>query len=546
MQILSPAAKHLKGLLAAKYHYSESNLGGRIKETDLGGNIGGAILLEAFETAPFLLAIACDGPPSKAIRREAEDFILENQTLGTLVFFDAESKELEVCKRRFRDAGFEKVPELEYYFRNRPSLFDADQSKKPHLFPLTNKLEEIFFDAHSAMRDIDGVHADAALEELCKLLYLKSYVEEQSERLPISAVHSSSFGTNEEFAAALRALYFDANQYDLRVFRLKIPEYERSRGVFGVPFCLSSAALTKSFQLIENYTLNGSKADVKGRAFQKVLTRAVRSGMGQYFTPAPVCELMVKVTNPTSSDLIIDPFCGSGHFLSESLDYVGRGLDRGSKEYHEFAFGKLHGIEKSDRMTRVAMTDMRLHGDGHSNIRCTDALLDFRNYPDLAPASFDIVLTNPPFGSLLGEEAFASLARFDLAQGRKRAPLEILGLERSIEFLRPGGKLGIVLPESIFSAKSCDYIREWLADKVRIRAIVDLPAETFSPYGANVRSGVLFASKWRPGEKRSTDHSVCMIKLENLGYDASGRDKLGSEVDEVSDVLLKFFQENDW
>ena len=90
-------------------------------------------------------------------------------------------------------------------------------------------------------------------------------------------------------------------------------------------------------------------------------------------------------------------------------------------------------------MTRIAMTDMRLSGDGHSNIRCADALLDFDNYPDIAPDSFDIVLTNPPFGSLLGPEALAQLGTFELARGRKSVALEILGLERAIAFLRPGG-----------------------------------------------------------------------------------------------------------
>ena len=69
--------------------------------------------------------------------------------------------------------------------------------------------------------------------------------------------------------------------------------------------------------------------------------------------------------------------------------------DLNSKSVHEFAFNRLHGIEKSERMVRIAMTDMRLHEDGHSNIRCTDALLDMQNYPDLQAESFDIVMTNP-------------------------------------------------------------------------------------------------------------------------------------------------------
>ena len=142
--------------------------------------------------------------------------------------------------------------------------------------------------------------------------------------------------------------------------------------------------------------------------------------MGQYFTPQEVIQLIVDVIQPVVTDLILDPFSGSGHFLTKSLDVVrAKAKKTDEKLVHEFAFNKLHGIEKSDRMVRVAMTDMRLHGDGHSNIRCTDALLDFQNYPDIRPESFDVVMTNPPFGSLLGPEAISRLGKFDLGTAQE-------------------------------------------------------------------------------------------------------------------------------
>src|SRR5207248_5210359 len=135
-----------------------------------------------------------------------------------------------------------------------------------------------------------------------------------------------------------------------------------------------------------------------------------------------------EIIEPKITELIFDPFSGSGQFLSTCLEWGQAHNERvPEKLLHEFAFGKLHGIEKSDRMVRVAMTDMRLHGDGHSNIRCTDSLLAFDNYPDIRSESFDLILTNPPFGSLLGAEALSQLGRFSLAEGRKTVPLEILG-----------------------------------------------------------------------------------------------------------------------
>ena len=90
--------------------------------------------------------------------------------------------------------------------------------------------------------------------------------------------------------------------------------------------------------------------------------------MGQYFTPDPVVEMAVKIAQPKPSDLILDPFCGSGHFLTRCLDFVTQAYSGSIPEYnlHQFKFFHLHGIEKSERMVRIAMTDMLLHDDGHT------------------------------------------------------------------------------------------------------------------------------------------------------------------------------------
>lgn len=554
---LEEAFAEMRKILAEKYFYKPEFFEDRtkiitIKDESTRTPIRG-LCFEVYEGAPFALFVPMESRASEETREKVFDWVLSTESLGFVAFFLVESESFEIFRKRFRDGKFETIPSFEYYYKGSgggsPSLFNADsQSGRPSesLLPITNKLENIFFEIHSVMRDIDGLHADNALEELCKVIYLKSYLEEQKTHLPIPAIATEAFGTVEEFAACIRALYREAIDYDIRVYRLKIPEYERSRGVFDLPIYLSSTALVKSFQYLERYSLTQSDTDLKGRAFQKVLGKSIRSGMGQYFTPSPVCRLMVEIVGPSSADLILDPFCGSGHFLSESLAYVRQRLSEQTKEFHEFAFGKLHGIEKSDRMTRIAMTDMRLNGDGHSNIRCTDALLEFDNYPDIRPDSFDLVLTNPPFGSLLGAEAIATLGRFTLSAGRKKVPLELLGLERSIDFLRPGGKIAIVLPENIFNGDSTRYVREWLLQKIKLRLIIDLPNQTFAPFGANVRSGILFGRKLRPGESISSESHVCVMTLDSLGYDAAGRDTSDSDLDQAISEAKKFLVEEGW
>jgi type I restriction enzyme M protein len=434
----------------------------------------------------------------------------------------------------------------------RPYIAISPRSRTTHvearlLEPISEQVENVFFEAHSHIRDIDGMHADEALDELCKVLYAKMYDEEMTKEGEPYTLQRWLYGCAEEFAATIRRVYDEANEYDVRVFSLKIPGYDRSRGVFNASIRLSSAALVKVVETLENYSLMKAGVDVKGRAFQKVLGPSVRAGMGQYFTPLEVIRCMVEVISPAVSELILDPFVGSGHFLTASLDLVRNLAKRDdTKRLDEFAFHKLHGIEKSDRMVRVAMTDMRLHGDGHSNVRCTDALLAFSNYPDLQPESFDVVLTNPPFGSLLGHEAITRLGRFRLAEGRRSVPLEVLGLERCIQFLRPGGRLGIVLPDGILVNRGTRGVREWLEGEVKLRALVSLPLETFSPYGANIKTSILFARKWKKGEARTVEYPVCLLRVDGVGYDSSGRAHSSSELKEATSSLKAFLDKEGW
>ena len=552
----------LMTILRTKYLYREDRFVDRtlLLEPGDSSNSSGfcGFVFRTTGGAPFLLGVASPEGDDERTTGEAFQYALATETLGLVVVLPTKRDAPKFFRRRFDQSKFDEIPDLEYYCKGAlgpqgvlledaiPYRAPAKASTQQPLLPISNKLENIFFEIHSCMRDIDGLHADAALDELCKLLYVKIYDEELLEHKDYEALHTKRFGCCEEYAACIRQLYREAIDYDLRVFRLKIPQYERSRGVFAQPIRLSSAAVTRSFQLIENFSLSKSRSDVKGRAFQQVLGRTVRAGMGQYFTPVELCEMTISIVQPQVSQLILDPFCGSGHFLSEALRFVAQTTSTSSKQFHEFAFGKLHGIEKSDRMTRIAMTDMRLNGDGHSNIRCTDALLDFANYPDIAAESFDLVVTNPPFGSLLGPEAINTLGRFDLSQGRKNVPLEVLGLERAIQFLRPGGRLGIVLPDNVLSADSYEYVRQWLRKRVSIRVIASLPMETFAPFGANVKTSILFARKWNSGETPDESAKVCLLKIETVGYDAAGRLTNKSDISQAVSTACGFLKKHGW
>lgn len=423
----------------------------------------------------------------------------------------------------------------------------SDPSRKTGLQPITEKYTKLLVDCHNIVRDVDGLHDDEALDELAKTIYVKIFDERATvEKEEGEEFKFQTYGTSNpsEAASIIRELYQDARDKEIEIYNQRIPGYERSRGVFKTPIKLSDVALFKIVEKLQEFSFIDSKADIKGSAFQSVLGSAIRAGMGQYFTPDPVVDMAVGIMKPTASDMILDPFCGSGHFLSRCLDYVVKNQAHKLDSYalHQFKFFHLHGIEKSDRMVRIAMTDMMLHDDGHTNIRNLDSLLSFENYPDIValgnqknktPEVFSMILTNPPFGSIMRQEVMEMVGRFQLGNKKKSLPLEILGLERCFQFLKPGGRLAIVLPDGLLKNKSSLFVRDWVKHVAEIKAVISLPEEAFNPYGAMVKTSLCIFRKYEVNEKINESGRAFLCEVENLGFDATGRAKVGSQVETV-------------
>lgn len=464
-------------------------------------------------------------------------------TISIAVAFDSTGKTTNILRKSFRTGDFDYIASIDA-----PNLLASTQKIEiGQLKQLTNKLENVLFEIHSAFRDIDGLHASDALDEICKLIYAKIYDEENSLKTGELIFQRSAYNSVEECAAEIRQLYMRAIDDDKAIFSNKIPSYERSRGVFRDQLLLSSPAIVRAVEILQHYDLSASPVDIKGRAFQNVLLPAVRAGMGQYFTPKELIDFIVAIVRPNVRELIIDPFCGSGHFLTSAIDYVRREHIKQDKLFHEFAFTRLHGIEKSDRMVRIAMTDMRLHGDGHSNIRCIDSLLPFSNYPDLYRETFDVVMTNPPFGVDLSPESLAQLGPFTVNSDRRSSvSLEIVALDRCLQLLRPGGRLAIVLPDSVLSNRSTANVREWVRGQAKVRAIFSLPVETFSPFGANIKTSILVLRKMSPGETDAADYKIFLGKVSSVGFDATGRPTKQSDLQEIAQSFVSFIEREGW
>ena len=515
----------------------------RIRLSPVQGGLARAELLtDAGE--PFMLIAASKAGQIAVAEAVIREELRRMQALGVGLCTDGSPETTFVLRKKHSTGEVEYAREFESFVDPSVSMLSAFRRKSEklksgekilqrELLPLSANLESLFFDVHSHMRDIDGLHADEALDELTKLLQIKIADERNTVSGKPYKLQCALYTCSEELAAVARMAYAELQTGK----RIQAADAIR----------LSTLSLTKSLACFEQYDIGGSPADVKGRAFQRVLGPAARSGMGQYFTPTEVVNFMVEVIAPKFGEIVIDPFCGSAHFLEQSIQHWNDQVGRKASAKHSLKLGSptAIGIEKSERMARIAMMDIALRDEKNITIRCTDSLLDFRNYPDLKPGIADVVITNPPFGSLLGAETVKTLGAFDLAAGASSVPLEVLGLERSVQLLRPGGRLGIVLPEGILSNAKTSPVRQWLDTKVVVRAIVALPPETFAPFGANVRTCVLFARRKMPGEAVMQDYGVALAKSECVGYDAAGR-SANSDLLSVQKLLQEFLSSEGW
>lgn len=493
-------------------------------------------------------------------REQLESYLASTHT--ATIGMVTNGRTTQIIEKKIDPNDFNYIPDIPLYDQSRikyKSILTRDvnselegRGRKTGLKPLTEKLESILYDCHSIIRDIDGLHDDEALDELSKVIFTKIYDERevcrQQEGTPFK-FQIYGAGNAEEVASIIRGLYEEARNYDLNSNAQKVIGYERSRGVFKNQIRLSSNALYKCVEKLQEYSfVDTTNADVKGRAFQKVLGAAIRAGMGQFFTPDEVVDLIVKFVSPSPSDLILDPFCGSGHFLSKCIEYVEEEYKDTLDDYsrYDFRFNRLHGIEKSDRMVRIAMTDMMLHDDGHTNIRNTDAFLSFDNYPDIvllggdtndSPSVFSKILTNPPFGSIMQGEIGDIVGRFQIGQNRKALPLEYLAIERCLQFLRPKGIMAVVLPDGIVTNANAQYARTWVMSQAKIIGVISLPLETFAPFGTQTKTSIIFLEKYDKDDFISFEYPVFMGNVENIGYDATGRSK---PTNDITDILREW------
>ena len=308
-----------------------------------------------------------------------------------------------------------------------------------------------------------------------------------------------------------------------------------------------------------------SERDVIADAFETFIGHALKGGQGQFFTPRNVVKMMVDILQPKETDKIIDPACGSGGFLIDALKYVwdkseikykklGWRESQIEKKKIEIATSNFRGIDKDYFLSKVAKAYMNLIGDGTTGIFCEDTLENPKTWKTeiqlkIQLGTFDILLTNPPFGSkipVIGEDKIKQFEsgykwKFDEKKNywfktnnlKEQEEPQVLFIERCLALLKDGGKMAMVLPSGILGNQQEEYLRQYILDKGNLFAIVELPFETFSP-NVSINTSVLFIQKGKTNNKKNLFISI----NEQCGHDKKGRPVAKDDISKVADFFL--------
>lgn len=469
---------------------------------------------------------------------------------------------------------------------------NLDDINRPKRLSLKNAYDDnllfVFKTCHNHIHVNDGLQKQSAFFELLKVIFCK-IEDERNIPEPLEFYTTSEERSNPDGQLTVRK----------RISKI----FERVKRKYGKIFDdndeikLSSRSLAYIVSELQKYSLLNTNVDIKGKAYEEIVGANLRGDRGEFFTPRNVMKMTVKMLNPTINERVLDSSCGTGGFLVTAMTHAVEELEREfadslgvkKKDWNndilrvfqdkvsEMAVTNYFGFDINPDLVKATKMNMVMNNDGSGNILQTNSLLPPHEWTDEFRAKlsealgidksklrnhttleyFDVIVTNPPFGSKIPVKDKTILEQYELAhiwvKDKKKGdwtqtqklqssvPPEILFIERCTQFLVPGGRMGIVLPDSILGSPGLGYIREWLVKNHRIVASIDLHADTFQPRNGT-QTSVLFlqkkTQKQKAEEERSgamADYNIFMAMVEKVGHDKRGnptfkRDREGNEI----------------
>lgn len=433
---------------------------------------------------------------------------------------------------------------ITYYHRKNPNYFEDIKAIPSNTQTLADVLQQPFtmkdlWDCDKltktgkSLKDLilemeDEVLANAGVdvfEEVFKLIFAKLYDEQ------IGA-------TDKEYNLEFR----NSGQTDIQLKEKIEKLFKRAcgkwTGVFpeDAKINLTPPHLSICVSSLETVKLFNSNLDVVDEAFEYLMSKSSKGEKGQYFTPRYVIDMCVKMLNPQVNEKMIDTAAGSSGFPVHTIFHVWKQmqLKAGKAVSHlftatsksndelEYVQDNVFAIDFDEKAVRVARTLNLIAGDGHTNVMHLNTL-DYGRWgtvtkeetwndtyndgfkklkklnpeKDFATFNFDIVMANPPFAGEVKEGQILNRYELGLKNGKiqKSVSRDILFIERNLNFLKPGGRMAIVLPQGRFNNSTDKYIRDFIAERCRILAVVGLHGNTFKPH-TGTKTSVLFVQKW--------------------------------------------------
>ncbi|MDM1301429.1 N-6 DNA methylase [Acinetobacter indicus] len=454
-----------------------------------------------------------------------------------------------------------------------------------------DEFSKLLFKCHNIIRNNDKLSPEAAFDEISKILFIKIRYErnttggqifskEQFEELKEAYDKTKSKSSPDFYQQLFERTKEDFKEDDLfennEIIRIRENSFE---------------SIVKELEI---YNLSKTADDVKGIAFEKFLGRTFRGELGQFFTPRTVVDFITDILDPEENELICDPCCGSGGFLIKAFEYVRTKIEKevhlakekikeqffnedyeklsekaksevdekvskliskvsqeleirtmGKSRLKSLSYDCIFGVDANPRMSRTAKMNMIMHGDGHGGVHHNDGLL---NVNGIFENRFDVIMTNPPFGSRVEKSLIITEAdkykdieriknykerygkAYDIAleqinnninkpvldlyeTGSMSTLTEVLFIERCLNLLKPGGRMGIVLPEGILNNPNLQKIRDYVESRAKILLIVSIPQEVFIASGATIKPSLLFFKKFT--EEEAKQYNEIKIKAEN-------------------------------
>lgn len=332
------------------------------------------------------------------------------------------------------------------------------------------------------------------------------------------------------------------------------------KGVFpkGSTFDLTDSHLSICVSSLQDVKLLNSNLLVVDEAFEYLVNKSAKGEKGQYFTPRHVIDMCVKMLNPRPDEYMIDTASGSCGFPVHTIFKLTGHLfsqEEISENDKKHAL-KVFGIDFDEKTVRVARTLNLIAGDGETNVLHLNTL-DFKRWNDKTEKdskwintygdgftrlielraeesenkrfNFDILMANPPFAGDIKETRILHLYELGFREnsgGKRKAQSkvgrDILFIERNLDFLKPGGRMAIVLPQGRFNNTTDKYIREFIAQHGRILAVVGLHNNTFKPH-TGTKTSVLFFQKWHDKLcPKKEDYPIFFAVSEKPGKNNSG------------------------